>query len=107
MQNSNFFITRGIFLLCFGGAELHSQSPQGMSKVVENFFMDPTEISNLQYKTDLQCMGNVAEMLSMKGQAMGGSFIHQEKEVFAEEGLSHDGPERWVGFRWVCEIKHP
>jgi hypothetical protein len=50
--------------------------------------------------------GNVAEMLSNKGQAMGGSFLHQEKEVFAEEGLSYDGPERWLGFRCVCEINH-
>lgn len=51
--------------------------------------------------------GNVAEMLSVKGKALGGSFRDDEKKAFSEQGLTYDGPRNWLGFRCICETNNP
>lgn len=51
-----------------------------------------------------QIMGNVAEIVSEKGIAKGGGWIHREEEVTAEKEFTYDGPKSWLGFRCVCEV---
>ncbi len=49
--------------------------------------------------------GNVAEMIAEEGIAMGGSYLdYYEDIVPTNKPLKYDKPERWLGFRCVCEI---
>lgn len=60
------------------------------------------------YKPDgfgLSCMaGNVAEMISEKGIAMGGSWKDYSDEMLIGKSQTYDAPHSWVGFRYVMEI---
>lgn len=51
-----------------------------------------------------QIMGNVAEIVSEKGIAKGGGWIHRGEEVPAVKEFIYDGPKSWLGFRCVCEV---
>ena len=46
--------------------------------------------------------GNVAEMLAEKGVAVGGSFFHSKKVIYAGINQSYTGPAHWLGFRCVA-----
>lgn len=48
-------------------------------------------------------LGNVAEMVAEKGIAKGGSWIHTEDDMLASKDFKYDKPEKWLGFRCVCE----
>lgn len=48
--------------------------------------------------------GNVAEMLSEKGIAKGGSFDHPLSECHYKNNQYYTGPERWLGFRCVAVL---
>ena len=48
--------------------------------------------------------GNVAELISEKGIAKGGSFIHSMKESYYKNRIAYNAPDYWLGFRCICEI---
>lgn len=48
--------------------------------------------------------GNVAELVTEKGIAMGGSWYHLEKNVLSNPKQKYTQPEAWLGFRYVVEI---
>lgn len=49
--------------------------------------------------------GNVAEMITDPGIAMGGSYAHFYDEIVPDnKELIYNGPQKWLGFRCVCEI---
>lgn len=49
--------------------------------------------------------GNVAEMVAEPGIAMGGSFDHFYEDIVPEnKAIKYDGPQKWLGFRCVCEV---
>ena len=49
--------------------------------------------------------GNIAEMVETEGLAKGGSFIHSIEKSQTQGFLVYSGPEMWLGFRCVAEIK--
>lgn len=49
-------------------------------------------------------LGNVAEMVSEKGIAKGGSFIHTLEECKISNDQYYTKPERWLGFRCVAVV---
>lgn len=49
-------------------------------------------------------IGNVAEMISEKGIAKGGSFIHPLYSCRIHMDQHYDQPERWLGFRCVAVV---
>lgn len=51
-----------------------------------------------------QIIGNVAEMISEKGIAKGGGWIHRDNGVTIEKDFNYDKQKSWLGFRCVCEI---
>jgi len=49
--------------------------------------------------------GNVAEMVREPGIAMGGSFTHYYEDIVpTNKPVKYDKPEKWLGFRCVCEV---
>jgi formylglycine-generating enzyme required for sulfatase activity len=50
-------------------------------------------------------MGNVAEMTSVEGVAKGGSCIHPASACQPGNDIKYDGPQWWLGFRLVAELK--
>jgi formylglycine-generating enzyme required for sulfatase activity len=50
-------------------------------------------------------IGNVAEMVSEKGIAKGGSFAQKLEKCRIKDRQSYSKPEKWIGFRPVCEIR--
>ena len=49
--------------------------------------------------------GNIAEMVSDPGVAMGGSYRHFYDDIVpTNKPLSYDGAQDWLGFRCVCEL---
>ena len=49
--------------------------------------------------------GNVAEMISEPGIAMGGSWQDKYEEIVpTNKPLRYDSPNRWVGFRCIAEV---
>lgn len=60
------------------------------------------------YNPDLnglyQVFGNVAEMTSIEGVAKGGSYTHYANQSRISEQQEYNGPQPWLGFRWVVEI---
>lgn len=48
-------------------------------------------------------IGNVAEMVSVKGVSKGGSWTHSLEDSQADKVQNYTGPTRWLGFRCVCE----
>lgn len=49
--------------------------------------------------------GNVAEMIAAPDTAMGGGYIHTEREVLSEPYFTYSRPADWLGFRCVCDIR--
>lgn len=49
-------------------------------------------------------IGNVAEMVSEKCIAKGGSFIHTLEECKIANDQHYDKPERWLGFRCIAIV---
>lgn len=47
--------------------------------------------------------GNVAEMTSAEGVAVGGSFKHYANHSRTNLVQKYEGPQEWLGFRWVVE----
>jgi hypothetical protein len=45
--------------------------------------------------------GNAAEMTTMEGTAMGGSFRHYAWQSYSNQTQYYSGPEDWLGFRYV------
>jgi hypothetical protein len=50
-------------------------------------------------------LGNAAEMTHEKGKAMGGSFRHYAKYAYSDYKQVYDGPEDWLGFRYVVTLE--
>ena len=48
-------------------------------------------------------IGNVAEMISEKGKAKGGSWIQNLKDINIEKDFKYEKPTNWIGFRCICE----
>ncbi len=73
-----------------------------------NFF-NPATVTSLTfgfYPNKLgmyNTLGNVAEMTNIKGIAKGGGYIHTKKEIESGKDFPYSKPERWLGFRCVCE----
>lgn len=51
-----------------------------------------------------QIFGNVAEIVSEKGIAKGGSWFHLEADATIEKDFIYNKPKIWLGFRCVCEV---
>ena len=49
-------------------------------------------------------IGNVAEMISTKGIAKGGSYVHTLNDSYYTKRIGYTKPNYWLGFRCVCEI---
>jgi len=49
-------------------------------------------------------IGNVAEIISTKGIAKGGSYIHSLDNSYYTKQIVYKKPNYWLGFRCVCEI---
>jgi Uncharacterized conserved protein len=49
-------------------------------------------------------IGNVAEMISEKGFAKGGSWAHDLSASEIQKTQRYTKPEAWLGFRCVCEV---
>lgn len=52
-----------------------------------------------------QVVGNVAEMVSEKGIAKGGSWFHTIQESAISTSIPYSASTGWLGFRCVCEVK--
>lgn len=50
-------------------------------------------------------VGNISEMVAEKGISKGGSFIHKKEECKISNDIPYTKPERWLGFRNVCEYR--
>ncbi len=65
-------------------------------------------LQNLSLKPDkynrYHLIGNVAEMVDMKGVAKGGSYIHSISDSYYSKRILYTKPAYWLGFRCVCEI---
>ena len=48
--------------------------------------------------------GNVAEMVSEKGIAKGGGWIHGALNLIIDSANTFDSPQPWLGFRYVMEV---
>jgi len=48
--------------------------------------------------------GNVAEMTTIKGKAIGGSYADSKDVDWSAHIQTYDEPTNWLGFRCVCEI---
>ena len=49
--------------------------------------------------------GNVAEMVTEPGVAMGGSYEHFYEDIVpSNKEIEYEGPQKWLGFRCVCEV---
>ena len=49
-------------------------------------------------------MGNVAEMITKKEISKGGSWEDFENDVSVSKNFKYTTPQKWVGFRCVCEV---
>ncbi len=47
-------------------------------------------------------IGNVAEMVSERGVAKGGSYVHPASECIIVNKFAYEKPTNWLGFRCVC-----
>ncbi|MCO6461768.1 MAG: SUMF1/EgtB/PvdO family nonheme iron enzyme [Saprospiraceae bacterium] len=52
-----------------------------------------------------QLQGNAAEMTLFKDVSCGGSFMHYAKQSSNKKRIFYAGPEPWLGFRYVLDIK--
>ena len=69
---------------------------------------DVTAPVNSYWPNTLGCynlMGNVAEMISEKGIAKGGSWIDKEEDVKIITNMNYEKPTSWLGFRCVLEVE--
>ena len=48
--------------------------------------------------------GNMAEMTTTKGKAVGGSYVDLDSKDWATYVQNYDEPSDWLGFRCVCEL---
>ncbi|MFT5917101.1 MAG: hypothetical protein ACI81T_003616 [Bacteroidia bacterium] len=51
--------------------------------------------------------GNVSEMTSEKGIAMGGSFRDSFKDCRVNNEFEYNTPTDYIGFRCICKLKWP
>lgn len=74
----------------------------------DNYEYTCSAIKPYLYRPDgfgLSCMaGNVAEMISEKGIAIGGSWKDYSDEMLIGKSQTYDAPHSWLGFRYVMEI---
>jgi hypothetical protein len=57
-------------------------------------------------KWGLYCLqGNAAEMTSLKGIAMGGSYRHYAWQSHSDQWQTYSKPEEWLGFRFIVTRK--
>lgn len=73
--------------------EDHNQSLGKYLVRVDAYFPTALGIYNLQ--------GNAAEMTTIEGKAMGGSFRHYAKDSFSDKIQHYSGPTEWLGFRYI------
>ena len=87
---------------------------EGALKICNMIFGQKSEVSmiapNRSYLPNkygiYNLYGNVAEMVAEPNVAVGGSFLHNFEEIVpSNKKLAYDRPERWLGFRSVCEFK--
>jgi formylglycine-generating enzyme required for sulfatase activity len=57
------------------------------------------------YNGLMDVMGNVAEMTAEEGIAMGGSAMHPASSCQPGVKIPYEGPQWWLGFRLVAELK--
>jgi formylglycine-generating enzyme required for sulfatase activity len=48
--------------------------------------------------------GNVAEITTTKGVALGGSYLNTKQEIESGKELHFSKPKKWLGFRCVCKV---
>ncbi|MCI0750478.1 MAG: formylglycine-generating enzyme family protein [Flammeovirgaceae bacterium] len=72
-----------------------------------SFYYQPLDIfSSLPNKIGVYNMiGNVAEMVAVKGIAKGGSWAHDLEGSKISTRQLYSKPDAWLGFRCVCEVK--
>lgn len=49
-------------------------------------------------------IGNIAEMISEKGVAKGGSFRDSYDDFNIKTNINYDRPQEWLGFRCICVV---
>jgi formylglycine-generating enzyme required for sulfatase activity len=80
-------------------------------------FLEPVAIYNIYKEKDLKLkhvtpneigvadmIGNVAELISEKGVAKGGSWAHELQSCQIKKRQNYIKPEAWLGFRCVCRV---
>jgi len=83
----------------------HEASAQREEMESYNRFTPMLEISLQPDKYNrYHLIGNVAEMISTKGIAKGGSYIHTLEQSYYKNRIAYSQPTYWLGFRCVCEI---
>lgn len=75
-------------------------------ELIPNFRMlAPTRVYLPNKYNVYNLYGNVAEMVQECNVAVGGSYLDSYQEIVpCNKALSYEGPERWLGFRCVCEV---
>lgn len=92
------------------GFEYSAQQPKSIlnkenSKFVNSsikIMITPNSINNSLGISDM--IGNVAEFVSEKGIAKGGSWAHSLEQSAIYNRQAYTKPDAWLGFRCVCEI---
>lgn len=82
---------------CESNIRLRSEYGYAVPMPVQTFFPDQFGVWDLQ--------GNVAEMTSEKGVAVGGSCINSAAECQPGVVAKYNAPEYWLGFRVVAEFR--
>lgn len=101
------------------------QGEEAIFNVVHNFpmgmkygYYEPLPIENRPLNKDIKSqyltvnkigasnmIGNVAELISKKGIAKGGSWAHDLESSRLKKKQPYQTPEAWLGFRCICEVK--
>ncbi|WP_291722982.1 formylglycine-generating enzyme family protein [Bernardetia sp.] len=82
---------------------------QKLNQNIEDSLAIPPTVYAYQNPTNLfglhHTIGNVAEMITEKGIAKGGSWMHVPLQSTIKERIRYNYPTAWLGFRCVCEVK--
>lgn len=85
-----------VYRLAFSDENYFNKTESDITVPVNSYYPNIIGVYNI--------IGNVAEMIDEKGIAKGGSWIHNFDEVDVTKYFNYTKPERWLGFRCVCEV---
>ncbi len=108
MENSE-FAGGNISVKDENGIFIYNYRPDESDYAADNYmFTAPVKPVTKQFPADkfglFHMGGNVSEMTSAEGQATGGSWYHGEDALRIGQITNYNGPESWLGFRFIVEI---